>query len=170
MNRSEYTPFVLSIWPLPGHPPYDLRHLSIASLGLIGECGEVAEVMQRGNDGEGDWEEQLIDECGDVAYYATVLAYWKGYTVEDIWPSVRPVDESPLMSVIDLVIKAKGVSEAMKKLFRDGKEVDPSFLRNQLRHLMGSLWQVLMVVDADLHDAIDANVVKLTERYAHKLS
>lgn len=166
MNRSEYTDFVRSIWMAPHEQ--NLKSLAVAGLGLIGECGEVAEAILQGaaDDESGEYRDVIIEECGDVMYYATVLAHWKGYTVEDIWPSLKPAPDSPMMCALGLVVNAKSVSEAVKKFIRDDAEVDPSFMRNELRYVMASLWVVLMCVDADLHDALTGNAYKLIERYA----
>lgn len=165
MNRQDYPAFVKKIWTEPGEQTE--RGLSIAALGLIGECGEVCEVLvAQASTGT---REKLIDECGDVLYYATVLADWKGYHIEDIWPDLAPVEEPRFMAGCMLAQDGKEVSERVKKLIRDGNDPAPEEIRARLRQVLFSLWRVLRLVDADLFMALDENVRKLEVRYAHAL-
>ena len=166
MNRSSYPAFVKSIWTEPGEQTE--RGLSIAALGLIGECGEVCEVLLQ--EITPTSEANLVDECGDVLYYATVLADWKGMHIEDVWPVLRTVHVGGRFEAgCTLAMNAKEVSERVKKLIRDGKDPSRSEIRAWLRGTLAALENVLHLADASLHDAMDANVAKLEVRYAHAL-
>jgi NTP pyrophosphatase (non-canonical NTP hydrolase) len=166
VNRLEYPTFVKTIWSEPEE--HTERGISIAALGLIGECGEVCEILIGDDDMTSTRE--LVDECGDVLYYATVLADWKGYHVKDIWPDMKPEVMTRHEAGLVLVRDAKEVSERVKKLIRDGKDPLPEDIRARLRQVLFSLFRVLRGVGADLFDAMDENVRKLEVRYNHVLS
>jgi len=165
LNRQDYPAFVKKIWTDPGG--HTERGLSIAGLGLIGECGEVCEVLLAGSTEL--HTKMLIDECGDVLYYVTVLADWKGYHIEDVWPNLKPGAEAKYMAGCMLVARAKEVSERVKKLIRDGKDPAPEEMRTWLRQVLFALDRILEGVGANLYDAMNENVRKLEVRYAHAL-
>ena len=56
-----------------------------AALGLSGEAGEVADIIKKHYfQGHPFNKEKLIDECGDVLWYITLMADALGITLEDI--------------------------------------------------------------------------------------
>lgn len=89
--KKDYNEFVQACWMgMDGLP-----QLAIATLGLNGEAGEVAEKIKkhlRGdvahNPTEQDAvlarEEDVAKELGDVLFYLTWLANYHGYTIEQI--------------------------------------------------------------------------------------
>lgn len=166
MNRNNYPTFVKKIWTEPdGHTE---RGLSIAALGLIGEVGEVCEVLLQEISPEST--KNLVDECGDVLYYATVLADWKDMHIEDVWPVLRTTHLGDRYEAgCTLAMNAKEVSERVKKLIRDGKDPSRSEIRAWLRGTLAALENVLWFAEATLHDAMDENVAKLEVRYASAL-
>lgn len=164
MNRNEYTTFVKSIWMDGGHRK---RNLAVAGLGLIGECGEVCEVLLDSDNLTNAGK--LIDECGDVLYYACILADWKDLDVENIWPAATPDLMEKHIAGLMLCRDAKEVSERVKKFIRDGADPTAETLWPLLRRVLFDLERILKGVGADLYDAMDKNVAKLEVRYAEVL-
>lgn len=162
MNAIDYPAFCRAIWC----GPHNEHSLAVAGLGIIGEAGEVLEVAtDRG------LRASLRDECGDVLYYLTILADWKGLSLMDI-DAVRPMYSTRAFGTIEasvrLVVATKEVSERVKKYIRDG--ADPS--KDEWRELLGTvldrLATVLLTGGMVLGHALDANVTKLSARYCVK--
>ena len=63
--------------------PADLQRVH-AVLGVVGESGEVAELLKKDKfkPGHESTREQRLDELGDVLYYLCVLAYLDGFTID----------------------------------------------------------------------------------------
>ena len=154
MNRQDYMDFVMKIWEEPEEQT--IRSLAIAGLGIIGEAGEVCEVLL--DDGVSLTNaHKIVDECGDVLYYTTVLADWQGWFLDDIWPDLKPQlmlgpGRNGLVGMM-LVRDAKEVSERVKKFIRDDAEPGADELRKRLRQVLFSLSSVLRIVGADLVDS-----------------
>jgi NTP pyrophosphatase (non-canonical NTP hydrolase) len=57
-----------------------------AVLGLVGEAGELSEVLKKDTfkPGHASTVDQRLDELGDVLYYVAILAYLDGATLEDV--------------------------------------------------------------------------------------
>ena len=73
----------------------DKHNLAIATLGLTGEAGEVAEKVKkhlRGDDAHNPMEhaditarnEEVVKELGDVLFYLTWVANYHGHTLEQV--------------------------------------------------------------------------------------
>lgn len=86
-----YDDFVQRMWM----GEQDKRNLAIATLGLTGEAGEVAEKVKkhlRGDPAHNPMErpdilfrnEQIGYELGDVLFYLTWLAAYHGMTLEEV--------------------------------------------------------------------------------------
>ncbi len=86
-----YDDFVREMW-VSG---FDERALSIATLGIMGEAGEVAEKVKkrmRGDEAHNPETEELAfeygvgvaKELGDVVFYVTWLANYFGFTLWDV--------------------------------------------------------------------------------------
>ena len=89
--KKDYNQFVEECWM----GEFDLRNLPIATLGLVGEAGEVAEKIKkqlRGDINHNPMEhediiarnEDVAKELGDVLFYLTWLGNYHGYTIEQI--------------------------------------------------------------------------------------
>lgn len=70
---------------------YDVSHplfsdLMPATLGLVGEAGEFADLVKKDKYKPGVTlrVEDFVEELGDVLYYLAILANWFGYTLDDI--------------------------------------------------------------------------------------
>ena len=90
MNET-YDDFVQAMWM----GDEDKHNLAIATLGLTGEAGEVAEKVKkhlRGDDAHNPMErpdilkrnEQIGYELGDVLFYLTWIANYHGLTLDEI--------------------------------------------------------------------------------------
>ncbi len=86
-----YDDFVQKMW-ISGH---DERALGIATLGLLGESGEVAEKIKkrmRGDEAHNPEEAEealqyglgIAKELGDVVFYVTWLANYFGFSLDDV--------------------------------------------------------------------------------------
>lgn len=54
-------------------------------LGLVGEAGEVAEKIKKQiRDGSRVSNEEIVKELGDVVFYATALANYLGYDLQEV--------------------------------------------------------------------------------------
>lgn len=81
--KKDYNKFVQDTW-FNGIAKEDL---AIATLGLAGEAGEVAEKIKkllRGDPITESFNEDVIKELGDVLFYLTWLANYHGYTIEQV--------------------------------------------------------------------------------------
>ncbi len=175
---TQYPRFVKQIWICPDAE--DDRSLAIAALGLIGEAGEVTELFLCPS-GE-TMVHDVIDECGDVLYYATVLSGWLGIPIAEV-EAKRNRDRYALFEIgrkeeiehyrmrmcMNLHRDCKEVSERFKKLFRDGREITRDQLLDDLGDVLSALAAVLSSVGANLQSAMIVNVDKLSGRYAEAL-
>lgn len=89
--KEDYNKFVADSWMGMDDP----ANLAIATLGLCGEAGEVAEKVKkhlRGDNAHNPQElpdilarnTEVAKELGDVLFYLTWLANYHGYTIEQI--------------------------------------------------------------------------------------
>lgn len=89
--KTDYNEFVQECWM----GDVDKHNLSIATLGLTGEAGEVAEKVKkhlRGDDAHNPIEydeikarnEEVVKELGDVLFYLTWVANYHGHTLEQV--------------------------------------------------------------------------------------
>lgn len=80
---NQYTDFAKSIW-LSGN---DDMGLAIATIGMAGETGEVAEKIKKnlmGNKVADTYSNDVVKELGDVLYYLTMVAVLHGFTLADV--------------------------------------------------------------------------------------
>lgn len=89
--KTDYNEFVQECWM----GDIDKPNLAIATLGLTGEAGEVAEKVKkhlRGDDAHNPMEhsditarnEEVVKELGDVLFYLTWVANYHGHTLEQV--------------------------------------------------------------------------------------
>ena len=61
------------------------KNIINASLGLCGESGEVADIVKKwSNQGHSLPDEEIIEELGDVLWYASLMAHTLGYTLSEV--------------------------------------------------------------------------------------
>lgn len=81
---SEYATWAQEKWFGLGPDGFGDRDITIMSLGLAGETGEVLEVLKKGiRDGNLDMT-NLKKELGDVLYYWTMICTTFGFTPEEV--------------------------------------------------------------------------------------
>lgn len=91
LEQGDYNQFVQDQWM----GVQDKMNLAIATLGLTGEAGEVAEKVKkhlRGDDAHNPMEhdeilarnKEVAKELGDELFYLTWIANYHGYTIEQI--------------------------------------------------------------------------------------
>ena len=89
--KKDYNQFVEECWM----GQFDKDNLAIATLGLCGESGEVAEKvkkMLRGDEAHNPMEhadilarnKEVVKELGDVLFYLTWIANYHGFTLEGV--------------------------------------------------------------------------------------
>ena len=89
--KVDYNQFVNDCWM----GDIDRFNLGIATLGLVGEAGEVAEKVKkhlRGDEAHNPYtpdeinarNEEVVKELGDVLFYLTWLANYHGHTLEQV--------------------------------------------------------------------------------------
>ena len=74
----------LKTWHTTTTPWY--RQRDHATLGLVGEAGEVAEILKKDRfkpNHESTFDDRM-DELGDVLYYVAILAHLDGWTLEEV--------------------------------------------------------------------------------------
>lgn len=78
-----YQDRALSTWHKNISPDLERLH---ATLGLVGESGEVAEKLKKYTfkPGHESTREQRLDELGDVFYYLCILAHLDDCTIEEL--------------------------------------------------------------------------------------
>lgn len=124
--------------------PLDLVHL-----GLIGETGEVCDIIKKAEwHGKDLDRDHLIEELGDVAWYAA--AAWLAEGPDEPFSPFR--EPLPTALVPDSKDLAMVVNEAV---------VGTGGLRNVLSYI----GDVAANVDATLDDVLEANMAKLARRY-----
>lgn len=89
--KKDYNDFVEECWM----GEYDDLNLAIATLGLTGEAGEVAEKVKkqlRGDPAHNPTDQvdilarqkEVVKELGDVLFYLTWIANYHGFTLEGV--------------------------------------------------------------------------------------
>ena len=94
--KEDYNKFVEDCWM----GDWDEHNLAIATLGLTGEAGEVAEKVKKQLRGDPDHNPmehadilvrniEVIKELGDVLFYLTWIANYHGYSLEGVMEANR---------------------------------------------------------------------------------
>lgn len=107
------------------HTFSSLRNLYVASMGLIGETGEVLEALEV--DGDGD---QLLEkELGDCVYYLSVVAHMFGILPKVLLATTADQVEHALVLKEQVLSQALAsatfkLTETLKKYIRDSANYD----------------------------------------------
>src|SRR5258707_8874741 len=84
MNIDEYVEWARNVGPVKTAPDATAGHLALLGLGLVGDAGEVADLLKnRLRDGVLD-RERLAYELGDVLYYWARLCAVTGVTPSEL--------------------------------------------------------------------------------------
>lgn len=86
ISLDNFADWVESGWTRPAGTPHDqLRELSVMTLGLVGEAGEVTELIKKEIRGDGPLDRgELIKELGDVQHYLCRIAREYGISMNDV--------------------------------------------------------------------------------------
>ena len=88
MNTSEYDAYVEGRWMKSTKEKPELEQLMVATLGLTGESGEVAEKMKKWVRGDYDLtarvRTEMMKELGDTQFYLSTLARLLGFDTESV--------------------------------------------------------------------------------------
>jgi len=164
-----YPAFVRAAWMQPTVKDY--RSKQIAALGLMGEAGEVCEVIKkrvRGDEGAHVSDEKLLLELGDVWFYFNLMAMQWGFDLElTALPIITQSDFAWCVYLMENGSKLVGwVAEIMA-----GMQVGAS--NGQLREMRPATTAIIIAIKGlchnnkciDLHLLEQANVKKLCDRY-----
>ncbi len=164
-----YPAFVRAAWMQPTID--DQRSKTIAALGLMGEAGEVCEIIKkrvRGDVGTHVSDEKLLLELGDVWFYFNLMAMQWGFDLElAALPIITQSDFAWCVYLMENGSKLVGwIAEIMA-----GMQVGAS--NGQLREMRPAATAIIIAIKGlchnnkciDLHLLEQANVKKLCDRY-----
>ncbi len=142
---------------LPKHPPR-LRVWNWYA-GLAGELGELnAQMRVAMHTSATDREERIIEEAGDVLWYAVALCSEVGAMV----PELHPYPVVSRGDWADLGVLA----EHLKKWSFHGRDLDPERITALVGKITrAALYRASTVVDATVAEIMAANVAKLKARH-----
>lgn len=168
--------WTVSRWvqPLVDKSSRELADLAVMSLGLAGEIGEVADVVETWSRSGVYDKVHLTKELGDVFYY------WARVTAElrvvvpglaervSLRPTVRAPDDgtAPVLEVLRLVRAGSTVSELMKKFIRDG-HLDLAAATNRLSDVFAAWHELCDAANISAQAVVNANFQKVEGR-AHR--
>lgn len=156
--------------------PADIVRLCVAGLGLAGEVGEVALLLnQERLTKAGDNRECMLEELGDVAYYLAELASTCGITLQSANFQVpyyascyfwgKTLNESKYIGLVALTAVAGELLDWIKKHVGHCKPFDQNFIRARLRDLLNALATFCSHYGWSLQTVTSHNINKLLLRY-----
>jgi hypothetical protein len=138
---------------MPTTLSYDMA-LACYALGLVGEVGELAELVS----GRGGMRAELVEEVGDVLWYAAAMRQTLGVTGDG---GVGAYPEGNV-SRTDVCIAAARVSEAVKKRLLHGVDAD---IDGPLHDVINAVMAFADAYEVSFVEAAVANTAKLLARY-----
>ena len=156
--------------------PADIVRLCVAGLGLAGEVGEVALLLnQERYIKAGDNRECMLEELGDVAYYIAELASTCGITIQNISFQVpwcgssdywgKTLSESKYITFSILAAAAGELLDWIKKHVGHCKPFDQNFIRARLGDLLAALATFCSHYGWSLQTVTSHNISKLLLRH-----
>ena len=138
-------------------------------LGLIGETGEVVDVIKKWRFQSGDDaampKQKIIDECGDVCWYCAELATGMGVALEagtGFHPANKPIwCEAARLSRLAIAMFDTLYNGAGQRRENRAAQIQQG-IRNML-HCVGGILE--HYADVRLEDAMNNNIEKLRRRY-----
>ena len=154
-------------------------------MGLIGETGEIVDVVKKWKFQSGDHAElpkdKLIDECGDVLWYCAELATGLDASLSDLFIAesayfnkMRELNETAPLEITVMRLSAIVIEPAMflfdglpehdqHDFGRDWQEVQT---KAELVGIMSTIRDILEIhCGIKLEDAMEHNIEKLRRRY-----
>lgn len=159
--------------------------LLLGAIGMVGESIEVLEAAMPFLDGdEFEFDKSVfIKECGDVTWYAALIADLEGTTFDLLLMdehdavglarlAVQRFNRRVALrdSINIMLVKAKNVSERIKKQVFHLHGEDRLALVDDLRELVHSIQVVGWVVGVDIETILRVNIEKLWKRYPERFA
>lgn len=175
MQMAEYQPLAMRTSP-QGHD-----RIRNGCLGLIGESGEIIDVIKKWEFQSGDGAklptEKIVDECGDVLWYCAELSTGLGVMMIDLWEKLSDgfyADLNPLNEAtdrIDIVAArlcfacGKPFNVLFEPTFDAPQEWREAQAKAQIVGIMVTVQDILGRCCATLEEAMEINIAKLRRRY-----
>ncbi len=160
-----YADWTVSVWSSKNPAgPLQPRCLTIMSLGLCGECGEVMELLD--TPGIDPDMALLPKEMGDVIYYWARICKAFDFSPSELWPQSpipRATDPSLFRVVLRLTASCGKVAEALKKHVRDDS-LDRDKLEQGLRGVAENWLLLCRMYGLDVPAILEANRLKVEDR------
>lgn len=156
-------------------------------MGLIGETGEIVDIVKKWKFQSGDHAElpkdKLIDECGDVLWYCAELATGMDVVLSALYTEknfffddMREINETaPLeltaMRLATMATRPKlflfdGVQGIEKEVKLIGREWQEAQAQAEIVGIMATIRDILEIhCNVSLEDAMEHNIEKLRKRY-----
>jgi hypothetical protein len=133
------------------HPDPDCDYLELARIGMVGELGEIAELLKKDKYGGKPLDPQaLLKEAGDLLWYMALYADMTGYTFDRGWAEDHFTVAGHLFEMMRLISVLVNAA---------------SPFRSTLSRVIGHLDLLLSAYDLSLADATQLNIDKLQRRY-----
>jgi len=153
----DYQRDAIRSWGCTSDLKFDLQ---VLQLGLVGEAGEVADLIKKiKGHGHSPDPEKLIKELGDVLWYVAVLHHaldLKGRRPEPLYVEKRGVEDSPR----DLIQNALGLCISTAELVQYIATTGSDF-----GVILMILKEMAEASGSTLHEVARANIHKLKQRY-----
>lgn len=184
MTLNEYQQFAVRTSP-EGHD-----RVKNGCMGLIGECGEMMDVLKKHMFQSGDnpppMNDRMLDECGDVMWYLAELATGRGWTLKEIsetdletWPCYRkklPEKEVPngllIRAICFLALSCYDKMDTDEYMEQQGalvknEDYDLSMeaAKDTMHAMMRLIEQMAERMGATLQEVMERNIQKLRKRY-----
>lgn len=136
-------------------------------LGLIGESGEIVDLVKKWKFQSGDNadlpEDKLIDECGDVLWYCAELCTGRGMDIANI----KCRYDHAFIAVMDIITLAVYLSAACHEIYADIKDnCFDDVVHYDIETVMRAVEAILIkFCGSSLEKAMDYNIEKLRKRY-----
>ena len=139
------------------------KHLGPAytTLGLIGELGELATAVTKGD------RENVKKESGDTLWYITATCNEFGIPLQEVFVTMPKkwvtYLEDPNISINEAILISTELSEIVKKFCRD-REIKLDILKIKLNHIYRQVVSIISHYGFSINEVLEANYVKLIKR------
>jgi hypothetical protein len=148
MDLANYKELAMRTKP---HPDPDCDYLELARIGMVGELGEIAELLKKDKYGGKPLDPQaLLKEAGDLLWYMALYSDMTGYTFDRGWAEDH--------------FTVAGHLFEMMRLISALVNADSPF-RSTLSRGIGHLERILNAYGFTIFDATALNIHKLKRRY-----
>lgn len=155
MNFTDYQHAAMSFALLDKSLDVQLENVA---LGLIGEVGEIADLLKKHRHQGHDLDRaMLVEEVGDVCWYVALGVEALGVQLDGPYGDPRGGDAIP--SLYRLITWAGCFVDCVYF------QLDPASLQRALQRMLTYLATFCQALDIDLHAALDANIAKLAARF-----